>query len=306
LHRAMGHELHLFMELVGEYVPPEGYEYSLPGEDGMLIAEDFDGRVDVVPVSDPNIVSAVQRIAQSQAILDLAAQQPQMYDIRAVHLNMLSAMRIQNADQFIPPEMPIPATDPVTENEMLLTGKPTQAYKEQLHDAHLIVHSDLLRRLPTLDSVGAKGSTKRAEIEQAALSHMAEHMALKMRVEFEQALMQQGVMLPDQEVPPEVEQQISVAAASAAQSLSPEPGPDPAVVEAEKKALIMEQQAQADARRKDQVAASEIERKNSQAAADIARQAADQEARLLREFISDQAKQTLDAQQGARPSPPVV
>lgn len=307
LHRAMAHELQLFMELVGEYIPANGYEYSIPGEDGMLLAEDFDGRVDVMPVSDPNVVSSVQRITQSQTVLDLAAQQPDLYDMRAVHMNMLHAMRIQNAEQFLPEQQQPPRRDPVSENSAILSGEPVQVYPDQLHDAHIAVHLDMLQRIPQLDT-GAKGSTKRMQIEESILDHVARHIAERTRIEYQQALSQYGIQLPDQEVSPEMEAQISQAAAAAAQTIrpKPQPGPDPAVIEAEKKAILMEQQARADARRKDALTQSEIERKDAAVSADIARRAADQEARLLRDFISDQAKQTLQSQQGLRPDPPVV
>jgi hypothetical protein len=285
----------LFMELVGEYVPPEGYEYSLPGEDGMLIAEDFDGRVDVVPVSDPNIISATQRIAQAQAVLDLSNQAPDMYDTRSVHLNMLQAMRVQNPEMFIPPEQEPPRQDPVTENTSLLTGQPVKVFEDQDHSSHLTVHGILMQRIPQLDSLGAKGSSKRAEIENNVLSHMAEHLAAQVRIDFGNALMQMGIQLPNEELPPEMENQVAMAAAAAAQSLTPEPGPDPAAIEAAAKAAMQEEAARADMRRKDAMSAAELERKNALTAAEISRKAAQQEADLLRNFISENAKMQLAA-----------
>ena len=98
LHRAQGEELTLFAELSGEYLPDGGYPYSVPGADQQIFAEDFDDRVDVVPVSDPNVVSATHRIALAQATMDLAKQFPDLYDMKAVNLSLLQAMRITNID----------------------------------------------------------------------------------------------------------------------------------------------------------------------------------------------------------------
>jgi hypothetical protein len=222
-------------------------------------------------------------------------------------MNMLQAMRTQNPERFLPPEQEPPRRDPVSENSAILSGEPVQVYPDQLHDSHIVVHLDMLQRIPQLDT-GAKGSTKRMQIEESILSHVAQHIAEKTKIEYQQALSAYGLQLPDQEVSPEIEAQISQAAAAAAQTIRPEqqPGPDPAVIEAEKKALMQEEMARADMRRKDVVVASELERKNAALSADIARRAADQEAKLLRDFISDQAKQTLNSQQGLRPSPPVA
>jgi hypothetical protein len=296
LHRAQAQELQLFSDLTHEYLPAEGYDYAIPGQEQYAMAEDFDPNViDVVPVSDPNVVSSTQRIAQAQAVLDLSMQQPGMYDARAVHLNMLQAMRVQNPEQFIPPEKEPPRLDPVSENSALLTGQPVKVFEDQDHSSHLTVHGILMQRIPQLDSVGAKGSSKRAEIENSVLSHMAEHLAAQVRIDFGNAMMQMGVQLPNQEMPPEMENQVAMAAAAAAQSLTPEPGPDPAAVEAAAKASMQEEAARADMRRKDAMSAADLERKNALATAEISRKAAQQEADLLRNFISESAKMQLQA-----------
>lgn len=296
LHRAQASELQLFSDLNYEYLPQEGYAYAMPGQDNWVMAADFDPNVvDVVPVSDPNIVSATQRIATAQAVLDLANQAPSLYNMREAHLNMLSAMRIPNPERFLPPQQEPPRMDPVTENVALLTAKPVKAFEDQDHSSHLVVHANLMQRIPYLDTVGAKGSAKRTEIEQSVLSHMSEHLALQTRVDFGNALMQLGINLPVGELPPEIENQVSLAAAAAAQSLTPEPGPNPEVVDAARKSALQEEAVRADIRRKDAIAASELERRNAMASAEVSRKAADQEARLLQQFISENAKMALQS-----------
>lgn len=299
LHRAQAQELQLFAELTHEYLPPEGYAYALPGEDAFVMAQDFDPSiVDVEPVSDPNIVSGTQRIAIAQTVMDLSNQAPNLYDTRAVHMNLLHAMRIPNPEIFIPPEPGPPRADPVTENAAILTGQRVAVFDDQDHQAHLTVHTDLLNRLGVMDGVGAKGSTKRQEIEQSALAHMAEHLAAQTRIDFSNALMQMGVALPQEGMDPQMENQIAMAAAQAAQQLQPQEKPDPATVDAARKAAIEEEKARAEIRRKDELTQSEINRKNAELQAGLQRSAADQEAKLLREFISDQAKASLRKQPG--------
>jgi hypothetical protein len=227
-----------------------------------------------------------------------------MYDTRAVHLNMLAAMRVPDPERFIPPQQDPPRRDPVNENAAILSGEPVMVFPDQLHDAHIAVHLDMLPRISQLDT-GAKGSTKRMQIEESILSHIAEHIAEKTKIQYQQALQQYGMQLPNEEIPPEVENQISQAAAAAAQTIRPEPeqGPDPAVIEAEKKAILQEEMARADTRRKDQLASADIERKNAAISADISRKAADQEAKLLRDFISDQSKQAMQQEAGMTAPP---
>lgn len=304
LHRAQANELQLFADLTHEYLPQEGYAYAIPGEDRFVMAADFDPAVvDVEPVSDPNIVSSTQRIAIAQTVLDLANQAPQLYDQRAVHTNLLNAMRVPDPQRFVPPEPEPPRADPITENANLLTAQRVAVFDDQDHRAHLQVHADLLQRIEILDSVGAKGSAKRREFEQAVLAHMAEHLAAQTRVDFGSALQQMGINLPQGEaLSPEIENQIALAAAQAAQRLQPtvpEPeGPDPKTIEFARKAALAEEKARADIRRRDAVSQAEIDRRNAELQAGIQRKASEQEAKLLREFISDEARKSLQQQPG--------
>ena len=295
LHRAQGEELTLFAELSGEYLPDGGYPYSVPGADQQIFAEDFDDRVDVVPVSDPNVVSATHRIALAQATMDLAKQFPDLYDMKAVNLSLLQAMRITNIDAVLKPDQEPPRADPVTEGTALLTGKPVQAFPDQDHQAHILVHTDLLERVPLF--VGAAGSKQRTQIQTAIMAHIAEHVALQVSLMYQQAI---GQQLPGQPVPPEIENQIASLAAQAAQLLPKPENPDPQEAAAAQQAIqsdAMQQKAQADAeftraemRRKDAIASADIERRNAALSAELNRKAATQEADLLSKFISTQGK----------------
>jgi hypothetical protein len=295
LHRAQGEELTLFAELSGEYLPAGGYPYAVPGADQQIFAEDFDDRVDVVPVSDPNVVSATHRIALAQATMDLAKQFPDLYDMKEVNRALLQAMRITNIDVVLKPDEEPPRADPVTEGTALLTGKPVQAYPDQDHQAHILVHTDLLERVPLF--VGAAGSKQRTNIQTAIMAHIAEHVALQVSLMYQQAI---GQQLPGDPVPPEIENQIASMAAQAAQLLPKPENPDPKEAAAAQQAIQsdairVKSEAEAEAaraamRRKDAIASADIERRNAALSAELNRKAASQEADLLSKFISTQGK----------------
>ena len=98
----------------------EGYEFGL--------FEDFDGRVDVIPVSDPNASTMAQRIMQYQAVIQLSQGAPQIYDLPQLHRQMIEVLGIKNADKLVPIDDDQKPRDPVSENMSFLTGKPTKAF----------------------------------------------------------------------------------------------------------------------------------------------------------------------------------
>ena len=117
VHAAVSKELKILAELVRDY-GPEVYPYE--EDDGQALPMDFDDRVDIIPVSDPNAGTMAQRIMQYQAALQLAAQAPQMYDMPLLHRQMLDVLGIQDADKIVPTENDLKPTDPVTENMNIL------------------------------------------------------------------------------------------------------------------------------------------------------------------------------------------
>lgn len=102
--------------------------------------DDYDGPMDVEPVSDPHIFSETQRAAQNQLLLQMSAMAPQLYDVRAIHKRILQGNKIQNIREVMPdPTSPDPA-DPVSENVLMTMGKPSAAYPWQDHESHIMVH----------------------------------------------------------------------------------------------------------------------------------------------------------------------
>lgn len=210
IHASMRVEFKLIAELVKEYQPSE-YEYDV--EDGATRAEDYDDRVDVLPISNPNASTMAQRIMQNQAVLQLSATAPHIYDQKILHRQMIDAMGVDNGDKIIPLDDEMKPMDPVAENMALMTGEPIKAHIHQDHESHIKVHMAAAED-PKLQQVLSKSPAASA-IAAAGAAHIQEHVAFQYRREIEKQL---GVPMPahDEDMPAEVEVQLSKLAADAA------------------------------------------------------------------------------------------
>ena len=215
LHASMKDEFHILQEIVKDNGPHE-YPYDIDGN-GEIKEEDFDDRIDVIPVSDPNSSTMAQRIMQYQAALQLAGTSPEMYNLPQLHRQMLEVLGIDDADKIIPVEDEIPSADPVSENMNILTGEPVKAYLWQDHEAHLAVHMAASSDPEIMGIVTSSPSGQ--GIEGAFSAHVTDHLALKYRKDIEDQL---GVPLPPpgEALPEDVEVQLSKLVATAAQKLS--------------------------------------------------------------------------------------
>jgi hypothetical protein len=214
LHASMRVELRLLTGIVRDH-GPEAYPYEEDGD--PIVVEDFDNRIDIIPVSDPNAGTMAQRIMQYQAALQLAAQAPEMYDLPLLHRQMLEVLGIRDADEIVPTDKDMRPTDPVSENMNIINGKPVKAFIYQDHEAHIQTHMAMIQD-PTIMEV--MGKSPNAQKAQAALSaHVQEHLAFKYRQDIEKQL---GVELPapDQPMPEDIEYRISRLVAPAAAQLS--------------------------------------------------------------------------------------
>jgi hypothetical protein len=214
VHAAVSKELKILAELVKDY-GPDVYPYE--PDDGPLARADFDDRVDIIPVSDPNAGTMAQRIMQYQAALQLAAQAPQMYDIPMLHRQMLEVLGIQDADKLVPTENDIKPTDPVSENMNIINGEPVKAFIYQDHEAHIQVHMSMMEN-PQLMAIASQSPN--AQAAQAAMAaHVAEHVAFEYRRQIEREL---GVELPppDEPLPEDIEYRLSKLVAPAAAQLT--------------------------------------------------------------------------------------
>lgn len=215
VHASMGKELVILADLV-EVHGPEQYPYEIEGE--HTPKEDFDERIDIIPVSDPNSGTMAQRIMQYQAALQLAGQAPQLnYDLTLLHRKMLDTLGIENSDQILPHEDDLLPQDPVTETMNLLRGDPVKAHAYQDHEAHIQAHMAAGQN-PQLQQMMAQNPNAQA-VAAAASSHIAEHVAFLYRQKIEQEL---GTQLPseDEPLPDDIEYRLSQLVAPAAAQLT--------------------------------------------------------------------------------------
>ena len=137
LHKALGEEMRQRYELIQTYMPEGGYPYDVEGGHEGVFAEDFAPGVTVIPVSDPNIFSQTQRVAQNQALYDLTTQNPDILKRPAVVRRVLEGLNVPDIDEIMISNDPPPPMDPVSEIQALLRGEPVQAYPDQMHQAYL-------------------------------------------------------------------------------------------------------------------------------------------------------------------------
>ena len=211
IHNSMKHELRILSKIIYDFGPTE-YPYSIKGKE--LLKEDFDGRVDVIPVSDPNASTKAQKIMQYQAALQLSQQAPQMYNMEELHRQMLDVLGIRDADKIVPLETEIAPTDPVSENMNLLNRKPVKAFMYQDHEAHIKVHMAAMNDPKMREMVGQSPNAN--AILAAFTEHVTEHIAFQYRKEIEKQL---GAPLPppDEPLPEDIELRLSELVSEAAE-----------------------------------------------------------------------------------------
>jgi hypothetical protein len=213
LHAALKNELRLLANVIRDYMDGE-YAYEIEGDFDRT--KDFDDRVDVIPVSDPNAATMSQRVMQYQAALQLAQQAPQLYDMGKLHRQMLEVLGIQDAKNIIKLPDDIKPSDPVTENMAILKQEPVKAFKYQDHEAHIRVHMAAANDPKIKEMVGQ--SPFAGAIQAALSAHITEHVAFQYRKEIEKNL---GVAMPNEEkpLPEDVEEELSRVTAEAAEKL---------------------------------------------------------------------------------------
>jgi len=264
LHQAAGQEYKLIAWLDSVYLPDE-YPYAVEGEDRGIMRADFDDRIDVVPVSDPNIASNVQRYFISQAVMQLAETAPGLYDQRKLHKRALASLRVDDADELMPDKRG-KRRDPVSEGAAAMVGLPIRAFMDEHHPAHIAVHQSQITMVPQSSPPAA-----------ALMAHIQEHMAMKYLLEMQGAMGMLFKMPSDdeeesEELPQEVEAQIAMMAAQAAQQMAQPPQPDPQVLAIQAEQQRKDEIAAKEQERKDAIAQSDIQRKDATAAADMHRQ----------------------------------
>ena len=211
LHASMRKEFDILVGIVKDFTDPS-YPYETDeGED--IKAEDFDNRVDVLPVSDPNAATMAQRIMQYQAAMQLAQSSPDMYNLPELHRQMLNVLGIEDVEDIIPDVDDVKPVDPVTAVQNIITGKPVKAFIDQDHDAHIAVVTSAQQDPEIQQLVGQSPSAP--SILAAGSAYINEHLSMQYRKEVEREM---GVELPPEgePIPADVEKRISSLVAEAA------------------------------------------------------------------------------------------
>ena len=223
LHYAMKQEFKLLKHIIADYTP-EDYDYE--PEEGKASAKkaDYDD-VEVIPVSDPNASTMAQKIVQWQAVMQLAQQAPQLYNLPFLHRQMVETLGIKNASKLIPMSDDQKPADPVTENQNVLMMKPVKAFSYQDHKSHIAVHQAAMNDPMIIGLL--QNNPQAPQLQATMLAHINEHAGFLYRQEIEKQL---GMALPkqhmddmneeeDENMSPEVEYAMSQKMAQAAQQL---------------------------------------------------------------------------------------
>jgi hypothetical protein len=262
VHYAMKQEFKILKAIIRDYAPTE-YEYEPTSGTRMAKQEDYD-MVDVIPVSDPNSSTMAQRIMQYQAVMQMAQQAPQIYNLPNLHRQMIEVLGIKNGEKLVPTPDDEQPRDPISENMAFLKGEPTKAFIYQDQDAHIAAHTTFMQD-PMI--AATMGQNPMAQQMMAAIqAHIAEHLGFLYRRKIEE---QMGVPLPppNEKLPEDVEVQLSKLIAEASAQLLQSNTAMAQQKQAQQQAqdpLIQMQQAEL------QIKAEELKRKTAKDQADMA------------------------------------
>jgi hypothetical protein len=201
---AMKDEFRILSRVVSQYLPPE-YPYDVVGGQRNIKQVDFDNRIDVIPVADPNIFSMSQRITLAQTQLQLATSQPQLHNLYQVYRNMYEAIGVKNVDTVLPPPAPNAPMDPSMEHINALAGKPFQAFPGQDHRAHITAHlnfmsTNMVRNNPAI----------MAAIQKNILEHISLMAQEQVQLEFREQMQEMMMMQQQAAANPQVAQQLQM------------------------------------------------------------------------------------------------
>ena len=208
LYVAMKQEFGLLAAVFKTYLPQE-YPYDVVGANRNIKVADFDDKVDIVPVADPNIFSQTQRITMAQTELQLAQANPQMHNMYEAFHDMYSAIGVKDIDKILPPPQPPSPMDPAVENILAMSNKPFQAFKGQDHQAHITTHLNFMSTNLARNNPVVLGALEKNIFEH--ISMMAqEQLEIEMREEIAQLtqMQQQLQANPMMQQNPQVQQQL--------------------------------------------------------------------------------------------------
>ena len=214
IYYSMKKEFGLLKTLIRDYTDPD-YQYDPASGNPGAKQADYD-KVSLIPVADPNAATMAQKVVQYQAVMQMAQQNPDIYDLKELNRQMLEVLGVKNIGKLIPTEDDAKTADPVTENMNMVNGTPVKAFLFQDHKAHIAVHTSFRDDPLVREMIGQ--NPKAPQMQAAMEAHLAEHLAFQYRLEIEKQL---GVPLPkeDEVLPENIQNQVARLSADAAQKL---------------------------------------------------------------------------------------
>ena len=208
LYVALKQEFVLLAEVFKTYLPPE-YPYDVVGGQRNIKVTDFDDKIDILPIADPNIFSQSQRITLAQTELQLAMSNPGMHNLYEAYRDMYTAIGVKDVNRILPPPQPPMPMDPAAENILAMTGKPFQAFKGQDHRAHITSHLNFMATNMVKNNPMIMGALQKNIFEHISLMAQ-EQLEVEFREEIQQLmqLQQMTQMNPAMAQSPEIQQQL--------------------------------------------------------------------------------------------------
>lgn len=215
LYKSLTNELGIIYDLFGEVLPDQPYPFKVPGAELAIMRADFNDRMSIIPIADPQNTTQSQKIFKAKSLQEAAIAMPQYFNMREVNKRMLEAMTIENIEDILvpAPEEAVPK-DPITENMDAAVGKPIAAGIDQDHDAHMAVHAAFLADPHIVEKIP---DAMKEQVFSIIAAHQAQHVAFKYLVDMQ---MKMGMQMPDPQMlqNPEVQNQIALQAAQIAQA----------------------------------------------------------------------------------------
>ena len=251
MHYSMRQEFKLMVRVMHESLPQE-YPFSVEGGDQTIMASDFDGRIDVVPISNPNVFSQAQRIALAQAQLQMATQAPEMHNMHEAFRRMYDALGVKDVDRLLnaPSTAEEIPKDPAQENIDAIENVSLKAFDGQNHDAHIMSHllfsaSPLAGQTPSIISALQKHVTEHVKIKSEETAMMQFMQQSQGQPPTDDQLLEIEMMIA-QNIAQELQAVRQMSQQIAGQGQEQPQGPDPLIVLKEKEIGIKEQQTMAD------------------------------------------------------------
>ena len=236
MHYAQKKEFRLLAEIISDTIDAYPYAQSVPAE---ILPQDFDSRIDVLPISDPNIFSMAQRMSLAQTQLQLAQSNPEVHNLREAYRRMYEALEVKNIDAILKPDPHAQPMDPAAEHAALLKGEPIQAFPGQNHDAHIAAHTQFMA-MPLIKNNPLVFSFTLGNIQERISLKATEEVQMMLQQQMQEFVQQQVAagMPPEMIQPPQMGEEQIQAMISAkvaeitvdlAPALMPEDPQDPLV-----------------------------------------------------------------------------